>query len=403
MKILLKGATIFKDGRFSRQDISVVSGMIGHISPHMPASGYDKAFNLKGAYVFPGFADVHVHLREPGFSYKETIETGTAAAARGGYTTICSMPNLSPPPDGKAGLDEQLLLLSKHAKIRVMPFGTITEKRQGENLSDMRALALQVAGFSDDGSGVQGDELMEEAMWESKALSKIIAAHAQDEDYDPNSSESEYMQLKRDLALVEKTGCAYHACHISTKESVELIRQAKLKGLDVSCEVTPHHLLLCDEDTKDDGRFKMNPPLRSRQDMQALRQGLKNGTIDMIATDHAPHSAEEKAKGMAGSENGVSGLECAFAVLYTGLVLTGEISLPKLIYLMSEAPGRRFGLEYGINTGRPANLTVFSLDKPYRVDPATFLSKGKSTPFEGMKVQGRCLLTLYGGVEAWGR
>ena len=358
--------------------------------------------------IVPGLCDVHVHFREPGFSYKETIASGSAAAAHGGYTAVCTMPNLSPVPDCAEHLKAQLDAIDKSAVIKVIPYGAITVGEKGEELSDMEIMADKVCAFSDDGRGVQNDGMMREAMAKAKRLGKIIAAHCEDNSllfggyiHDGEyakahghrgiSSESEYRQIERDLRLAEETGCAYHVCHISTKESVELIRQAKAHGVDVTSETAPHYLVLCDEDMQEDGRFKMNPPLRSREDKQALIEGIKDGTIDMIATDHAPHSAEEKGRGLEKSLMGVVGLETAFPVLYTELVKKNIITLERLVELMSFKPKERFGIDTG------CDFAVFGIDEPYKTDPNEFLSMGRATPFAGREVFGRCLLTVHGG------
>ena len=358
--------------------------------------------------IVPGLCDVHVHFREPGFSYKETIASGSAAAAHGGYTAVCTMPNLSPVPDCAEHLKAQLDAIDKSAVIEVIPYGAITVGEKGEELSDMESMADNVCAFSDDGRGVQNDGMMREAMAKAKRLGKIIAAHCEDNSllfggyiHDGEyakahghrgiSSESEYRQIERDLRLAEETGCAYHVCHISTKESVELIRQAKARGVDVTSETAPHYLVLCDEDMREDGRFKMNPPLRSRKDKQALIEGIKDGTIDMIATDHAPHSAEEKGRGLEKSLMGVVGLETAFPVLYTELVKKNIITLERLVELMSFKPKERFGIDTG------CDFAVFGIDEPYKTDPNEFLSMGRATPFAGREVFGRCLLTVHGG------
>lgn len=358
--------------------------------------------------IVPGLCDVHVHFREPGFSYKETIASGSAAAAHGGYTAVCTMPNLSPVPDCAEHLKAQLDAIDKSAVIEVIPYGAITVGEKGEELSDMESMADNVCAFSDDGRGVQNDGMMREAMAKAKRLGKIIAAHCEDNSllfggyiHDGEyakahghrgiSSESEYRQIERDLRLAEETGCAYHVCHISTKESVELIRQAKERGVDVTSETAPHYLVLCDEDMREDGRFKMNPPLRSREDKQALIEGIKDGTIDMIATDHAPHSAEEKGRGLEKSLMGVVGLETAFPVLYTELVKKNIITLERLVELMSFKPKERFEIDTG------CDFAVFGIDEPYKTDPNEFLSMGRATPFAGREVFGRCLLTVHGG------
>ena len=359
--------------------------------------------------IFPGFCDVHVHFREPGFSYKETIATGTAAAARGGYTAVCTMPNLDPVPDSLKHLALQEQLIREQAKIHVCPYGAITAGERGQSLSDMAGLAPKVAAFSDDGRGVQNREIMRSAMLEAKRLGKLIAAHcednsllrggyihdgayARDHGHAGICSESEWGQIKRDLELVRETGCSYHVCHISTKESVALIRQAKREGLDVSCETGPHYLVLDENDLQEDGRFKMNPPLRAPEDREALLEGVLDGTVDMIATDHAPHSAAEKAKGLRGSAFGVVGLETAFPVLYTKLVLPGVLSLEKLLELLITNPRKRFRIPLAEN-----DYSVWDLDAEYEIAPEEFLSMGRATPFAGMKVRGRCLATVCGG------
>lgn len=356
--------------------------------------------------IVPGLCDVHVHFREPGFSYKETIASGSAAAAHGGYTAVCTMPNLDPVPDSAEHLQVQLDAIKRGAAIKVLPYGAITVGEKGEKLADMEAMSDKVCAFSDDGKGVQNDEMMREAMAKAKRLGKIIAAHCEDNSllfggyiHDGEyarmhghrgiSSASEYKQIERDLRLAEETGCAYHVCHISTKESVELIRQAKAHGVNVTCETAPHYLVLCDEDIQEDGRFKMNPPLRSREDKEALIEGIKDGTIDMIATDHAPHSAEEKGRGLEKSLMGVVGLETAFPVLYTELVTKNIITLDRLVELMSFKPKERFGIDTN------NDFAVFDISEAYKIDPKDFLSMGRATPFAGREVFGRCLLTVH--------
>lgn len=356
--------------------------------------------------IVPGLCDVHVHFREPGFSYKETIASGSAAAAHGGYTAVCTMPNLDPVPDSAEHLQVQLDAIERGAAIKVLPYGAITVGEKGEKLADMEAMSDKVCAFSDDGKGVQNDEMMREAMTAAKRLGKIIAAHCEDNSlllggyiHDGEyarmhghrgiSSASEYKQIERDLRLAEETGCAYHVCHISTKESVELIRQAKARGVNVTCETAPHYLVLCDEDMQEDGRFKMNPPLRSRADKEALIEGIKDGTIDMIATDHAPHSAEEKGRGLEKSLMGVVGLETAFPVLYTELVMKNIITLDRLVELMSFKPKERFGIDTN------NDFAVFDISEAYKIDPKDFLSMGRATPFAGREVFGRCLLTVH--------
>ncbi len=383
----------------------------GSFSPFHGDAEMPVLLDTASCAVFPGFTDVHVHLREPGFSYKETMESGTAAAARGGYTAVCAMPNLSPVPDCVENLAAEEARIREGASIPVYPYGAITKGQKGEMLSDMEKMAERVIAFSDDGRGVQDTEMMHAAMKKAKSLDKMIVAHCEvnallrggcihDGSYARRTglpgicSESEWRQVERDLRLAAETGCAYHVCHISTKESVALIREAKAAGVDVTCETAPHYLLLHDERMEDDGRFKMNPPLRSEADRMALLAGIADGTIDMIATDHAPHSAEEKSRGLKGSAMGIVGLETAFPLLYTYLVLPGVLPLEKLIALMSENPRKRFGIPGGLADG---SFTVFDLSQKSVICPADFLSMGKSTPFAGWEVQASCKLTAAGG------
>lgn len=371
-----------------------------------------SVYNSSQYMIFPGFCDVHVHLRQPGFSYKETIKSGTQASAHGGYTTVFSMPNLKPVPDSAEHLKEQLDIIKKDAVINVLPYGAITVGQNGEELSDMESMAKDVIAFSDDGRGVQSEEMMKEAMLRAKALGKIIVAHCEDNSllhggyihdgvyasehsHRGICSESEWKPIKRDLELCRQTGCAYHVCHISCKESVELIRQAKAQGVNVTCETGPHYLILTDEDLKEDGRFKMNPPLRSKEDRQALIEGVLDGTIDMIATDHAPHSQEEKSRGLEKSAFGIVGIETAFQLLYTHLVKKNIISLERLVELLAVNPRKRFGLEYD------NSFTVWDLDKKTVINPSDFLSMGKATPFEGEEVFGECELTVCNGKTAY--
>ena len=368
---------------------------------------------LTDEYTFlPGLCDVHVHFREPGFSYKETIKTGSMAAARGGYTDVCTMPNLNPVPDSAENLRVQLDTINKDAVINVHPYGAITVGEKGETLSDMEGMAPNVIAFSDDGRGIQREEMMLAAMEKAKSLGKIIAAHCEvnellhggyihDGEYAKAhghrgiSSESEWRQIERDIELSKKTGCAYHVCHISTAESVELIRKAKADGVNITCETGPHYLILDDGDLIEDGRFKMNPPLRSKRDKEALIAGILDGTIDMIATDHAPHSAEEKSKGLEKSAFGIVGIEIAFPLMYTHFVKTGIITLDKLVKLMSENPRKRFGLPLG------DSFSAWKLGEKFTVDPKDFLSMGKATPFESAELYGMCYATVCGGSLAY--
>ena len=365
-----------------------------------------------GNVLLPAFADVHVHLREPGFSYKETIGTGTLSGLRGGYSVLCPMPNLNPVPDDFDTLNQQLELIRANAKLHAVPYGAITRGEKGQELADMAAMAPYVVGFSDDGRGVQDKNMMRRAMVMAKELGKPIVAHCEDNSllrggyihdgeyarlhgHKGICSESEWGPIARDLELVKETGCAYHVCHISTKESVEIIRRAKADGVDVTCETGPHYLTLCDMDLQEDGRFKMNPPLRSAEDRDALIEGILDGTIDMIATDHAPHSAEEKSKGLAGSAMGVVGLETAFPVLYTKLVKPGILSLEQLVRLMAKNPRDRFHLPW------QEDYCLWDLNEAYTIDPEEFVSMGKATPFAGMQVNGRCKMTIMGGNIVW--
>ena len=371
-------------------------------------TGTLSVFNSPRYVVFPGFCDVHVHFREPGFSYKETIATGSLASARGGYTAVCTMPNLNPVPDSVEHLKLQQDLIEESACIHVYPYGAITVGEKGETLADLEGMAPGVIGFSDDGRGVQSDDRMRQAMLRAKALGKMIVAHCEDNSllrggyihdgayakahgHRGICSESEWGQIARDLELVRETGVSYHVCDISTKESVELIRKAKAEGLDVTCETGPHYLVMDDSMLEEEGRFKMNPPLRSREDRDALLAGILDGTIDMIATDHAPHSAEEKAKGLEKSAFGVVGIETAFPILYTYLVKTGNLTLERLVELLCINPRKRFGIELG------CDYSVWDLEAEYTIDPAEFVSMGKATPFAGWKANGRCLATVCDG------
>jgi dihydroorotase len=373
-----------------------------------------SAFNFPEYSVFPGFCDVHVHFREPGFSYKETVLSGSRAAAAGGYTDVCTMPNLNPVPDSRAHLDEQLGIIKRDAVINVHPYGAITVGQKGEKIADLEDMAGAVIAFSDDGRGVQDAGMMREAMQRARALGKMIVAHCEvnellrggyihDGEYarlhghKGICSESEWQQIERDIELAAEAGCRYHVCHISTKETVELIRQAKARGVKVTCETGPHYLTMCDLDLKEEGRFKMNPPIRSAEDRDALIAGLQDGTIDVVATDHAPHTAEEKSRGLERSAMGVVGLETSFAVIYTKLVQRGVISLEKAVELLAEAPRRIFGLGGGLSEGEAADIAVFDLTTQWTVEPDKFFSKGKSTPFEGWVLNGECCLTMVDG------
>ncbi len=417
MNYILKNAKFFMQGKFQGADIFVKDGSFFDISENIIDSNA-TVIDCKDMIIFPGFIDVHVHLREPGFFYKETIASGTMSAAHGGYTYVCSMPNLNPVPDTYENLKVQLDIIEKDANVRVKPYASITKGENGKELSDMDELAPYVCAFSDDGRGVQSEEMMISAMKKAKELGKIIVAHCEDNSllfggyihdgqyakahgHKGICSESEYGPIARDIELIRKTGCAYHVCHISTKESVDLIRQAKADGLDITCETSPTYLLLNDSMLQEDGRFKMNPPIRSEEDRLALIEGLKDGTIDMIATDHAPHSAEEKSKGLKGSAMGVVGLECAFPLLYTYLVKTGILPFERLVQLFHCEPKRRFSLEGGIRVGKKADLTIWDMNKKTTVNPETFLTKGRSTPFSGTEIYGECVMTMVDGKIVW--
>ena len=419
-RVILKGGTVVRNGLTERADIAILGDKIERIAADIQPADNDKIYDCTGLTIMSGLVDLHVHLREPGFSAKETIATGTAAAAHGGFTTVCSMPNLAPAPDSMANLQQQLDIIERDAVIKVLPYATITRKRVGDELVDFAELKPYVAGFSDDGTGVQSEEVMRQAMAEAAKNDAIIAAHCEVDDllrggyiHDGEyaringhrgiCSESEWKQVERDIELVAEAGCRYHVCHISTKETVELIRQAKARGLKVTCETGPHYLTMCDMDLKEEGRFKMNPPIRSAEDRDALIAGLQDGTIDVVATDHAPHTAEEKSRGLERSAMGVVGIETSFAVIYTKLVKAGVISLEKAVDVLAEAPRRIFNLGGGLQEGEAADIAVFDLEKSFEVDPSTFLSKGHSTPFEGWQLQGECCLTLVDGRVAYER
>lgn len=398
--MILNNAFVYRNGRMEQQNYELKVGGVGFLS------------DFNKLCIFPAFCDVHVHFREPGFSYKETIRTGSLAAARGGYTDVCTMPNLNPVPDSVENIKKQIEIIEKDAAVRVHPYAAITVGENGEMLTDMKALSPYCIAFSDDGKGVQSEAMMRSAMLKAKVLGKIIAAHCEDNSllcggyihkgeyarlhgHKGICAESEWKPIERDLRLAKETGCKYHVCHISCKESVELIRKAKAEGVDITCETAPHYLIFNDMDLKESGNFKMNPPIRSEEDRQALIKGLQDGTIDMIATDHAPHGSEEKSRGLENSLMGVVGLETAFPVMYTYLVKKGIITLEKLIELMSINPRRRFGIT------QTEDICVYDLQSEYKIDPCEFKSKGKSTPFDGMTVSGKNLLTICGGKAVW--
>lgn len=418
--LLITGANVWCDDSFRLCDVVVSNGMIVETAEKIDADKYPgcKVIDATGKYLVPGLVDMHVHFREPGYSYKETIKDGSAAAAAGGFTTVCTMPNLNPAPDSPDNLRRQLDIINRDAIVNVIPYATITRKRMGHELVDYATLAPYVAGFSDDGTGVQDEEVMRAAMKGIAPTGKILAAHCEveallnrgyihDGEYARAHghrgicSKSEWKEIERDIILAEETHCRLHVCHISTKESVELIRRAKERGVLVTCETGPHYLTFCDEDLQEEGRFKMNPPIRSRADRDALRQGIIDGTIDAIATDHAPHSAEEKGKGLEKSAMGVVGLETAFAAVYTTMVKTGLISMERLVEIMSVNPRKILGLPCsdGIKAGNPADITILDTETEQIVDPATFRTKGRATPYAGMLLQGSIAALLYKGVQ----
>ncbi|MDE5875864.1 MAG: dihydroorotase [Muribaculaceae bacterium] len=422
--ILIKNANVWTDGHFLNADVEIRNGVVTAVdavadSPlsserHLPDSF--EIVNAKGMYLLPGLVDMHVHFREPGYSYKETIKTGSEAAAAGGFTTVCTMPNLNPAPDSVENLLQQIDIIRRDAVIEVIPYATITRLRMGRELVDYEALAADVCGFSDDGTGVQDDDVMRHAMSEIAKTGKILAAHCEVEallnkgyihdgvyaranGHRGISSESEWKEVERDIHLAEETGCRLHVCHISTKESVALIRDAKARGVRVTCETGPHYLTFCDEDLREEGRFKMNPPIRSRADRDALRQGVADGTIDVIATDHAPHSDNEKAKGLEKSAMGVVGLETSFAAVFTTMVKPGLISMERLAQVMSTNARAILGLPAagGIKPGIPADLTLLSGAGRSIVDPLTFRSMGKATPYAGLELSGQVAATMFAG------
>ncbi len=416
--MLLQGGKVYRKGRIIRGDVLVDGGSIAAIAPSVSPNQDDQSIDCTNFVIVPGFVDVHVHLREPGFLWKETIKTGTAAAARGGYTAVCTMPNLNPVPDSPEHLKVQLDAIARDALVKVLPLGAITAQQKGEQLADIAGMSADVWAYSDDGHGVQSDDMMRAAMVAARAQGRVIAAHcevdallhggyihdgryARAHGHRGISGESEWAQIARDIALVRETGCRYHALHISTKESAELIRRAKAEGLPVTCETGPHYLCLCEDDLRDEGRYKMNPPLRARADMEALIEALSDGTVDCIATDHAPHAETEKDKGLSGSAMGITGLETALPVLYTRLVLTGKVTLETVLNRLCDRPRALVGLPEGLAVGGPADLAVLDLETPYTIDSAAFLSMGRATPFDGEHVRGRSVLTMVNGHTVW--
>ena len=417
-KLLIKGGTLVSEGASRKGDILVADGKIAAIGESLSADAQTEVYDAEGCIVTYGLADVHVHLREPGYSAKETITTGTRAAARGGVTTVCAMPNLQPAPDAPETISIEQRMIDEQAVVEVLPFATISKGRERRELAEIEALRPLSVGYSDDGNGIQTEELMRQAMQRIAAVDGIIAAHCEDDallhagyihdgeyarqhGHKGICSESEWGPIKRDVKLAEEEKCRYHVCHISTKESVEIIREAKQRCSHISCETAPHYLILCDADLQEEGRFKMNPPLRSAEDRAALIEGIKDGTIEVIATDHAPHTAEEKSRGLKGSAMGIVGIETAFALCYTHLVRKGVITIEKLVALMSENPRRLFRLGGALREGERADIALFDTTTPYTIDTAEFLSMGKATPFEGEEVYGRCRLTLFAGEKVY--
>ena len=410
-RTIIKGGYVVGRGV---EDIAIVEGRIAERGENIAVAEGDKVISAEGLMVAPAFVDVHVHLREPGFGYKERIETGTMAAARGGYTTVCPMPNLNPVPDSVENLKVQQDIIDRDAKIEVLPYAAITVGRKGTELVDVEALHDKVCAFSDDGSGVQVDGMMERAMTEAVKYDALIAAHCEVEEllkggyihdgeyarqhgHKGICSESEWAQVKRDIEIAERLGCRYHVCHISTKETVQLVREAKARGVKVTCETGPHYLIFTDMDLQEDARWKMNPPIRSAEDREALVEGIKDGTIDMIATDHAPHSIEEKSRGLKDSAMGIVGLETAFAALNTHLVRKGVITLEHLVKIMSENPRKVFRIEGGIEVGDRADVVLLDVDKQWKVDSEKFYSMGKITMFDGREMTGDVVMTLHRG------
>lgn len=398
-KLILENAMREDYGRFIR-----VADLDNIAVEHLVSAGIDVSL-FADRYILPGLTDVHVHLREPGFLYKETMASGTMSAAAGGFTDIFSMPNLDPCPDSMENLKVQLDIIARDAKVNVFPYGAITKGELGNEPADMEEMAAHVIGFTDDGKGVASESMMRDAMRRAKKLGKLIVAHCEDESFPKESSESEWKQLERDIELVRETGCGYHVCHVSTKESVELVRKAKAEGLDITCETAPHYLTISRDEIEDSGRFKMNPPIKGAEDRAALIEAIKDGTIDMIATDHAPHSLEEKSRGFAGSAFGIVGMETAFPVMYTELVEKGVITLSELVDLMYTAPRKRFGMdtcgiEEELRRQKPT-FAIWDLDESYTVDPEKFMTMGRSCPFDGWHVKGRCLLTVVDGRTVW--
>lgn len=416
--ILIKNALFSPSGEEGAADIFISGGIVRQIAPNLEASQGCEVIDATGLTAIPGLVDLHVHFREPGFSYKETIASGSRAAAAGGFTTVCPMPNLNPAPDSVENLEKELEIIRRDAVVETLPYATITRSRLGSEPVDFKALSPLAVGFSDDGSGIQDEEAMRRAMKALAPCGKILAAHCEvnallkkgyihDGEYARAHghrgicSESEWREIERDIRLSRETGCPLHICHISTKESVELVRRAKAEGLKVTCETGPHYLAFCDEDLQEDGRFKMNPPLRSAADRDALLRGVADGTIDCIASDHAPHSEAEKSRGLEKSAMGVTGIELSLPAVYTYAVLPGHISFARMLELMAFAPRRIFGIEGGLRPGDRADITAVDLDSTFTVGREMFLSKGTATPFEGKTLHGRLKLTLSAGKIAY--
>ena len=420
-KLLIQGGTVYTKGKLIKADVLVADGLVQAIGHNLKAHDA-QIFQAEGLIVSPGFVDIHVHLREPGFSHKETIASGTRAAAAGGFTTVCAMPNVNPVPDCMDALKQQLDIIHRDALVEVIPYGSITQGERGQELSDFAQITPFCAGFSDDGKGVQSEKVMREAMRQIAQTDSLLAAHCEDERLIPKGgcihlgeavrrfnlpgipSESEWLPIQRDIELVRETGVRYHVCHISAKQSVELIRKAKQQGLKVSCECTPHQIMLCDEEIPDDhGWFKMNPPIRGREDREAILEGLADGTIDCIATDHAPHTQEDKSGGFAHSAFGVVGLETAFAVCFTALVKTGRLSLEQLLEKMTAAPARLMKREQVLKVGARADITMLNVSKVWKVDPEAFMSKGRATPFGGRELTGMVVATFRQGRQIYNK
>ncbi|MBR5306169.1 MAG: dihydroorotase [Oscillospiraceae bacterium] len=420
LNVLIKNAQVYYGNTLQKADMLVENGTVVSVGVGIAVSADVPVIDAENLMILPGFADVHVHLREPGFFYKESIATGTQAAAKGGFTLVCSMPNLNPVPDSVENMAVQQEIIDRDAVINVLPYAAITKGEKGGELVDFEALADKCFAFSDDGKGVQKNEMMKEAMLRAKAMGKPIVAHCEDESllyggyiHDGEyarlhghrgiCSESEWGQVARDVELVRETGVQYHVCHISTKETVDIVRKAKAEGLKVSCETAPHYLALCDMELKEHGRFKMNPPIRSAADRDALIRGVQDGTIEVIATDHAPHSAEEKEKGLEKSNMGVVGIETSFAAMNTYMVKRGYITMEKLCEVMSINPRKLFGLPHGIKLGEKADFVLVDPDKEWVVNPEEFASKGRYTPFDGVTLYGDVLMTVYNGQTVYNK